>query len=166
MASVVMASTSTSGSSFTAGLTELNYFWATKTKIQDFLDQDSPIKIGTATNQITEANARRVENAVVRNIVSYLKGSYTDISTSYYADVLSDIASKLTAAELGVGRYTASMGISDPQDWTNRYKNEAWTSIIDLFLNQTLTGLTVSGDPYWKRVWKCRRRERAVVINA
>lgn len=166
MASISMVSTPTLESSLTGDITVLQYLWCSTERIQDYLDQESPIAIGSATNEISENNARRIENSVVREIVSYLSSSYSDITESYFNHLLRDLACKLTAAMLGVSRYSASMAISDPQDWTNRYKNEVWTQLKDLFINQTLPNLTVRDLPYWKLVWMSRRRERTVMINA
>lgn len=139
------------------------YIWCNTISVQTYLDTESTIALG---DNYDLASAKRLENDVVYEIIEYLSSVYT-ISISSVANILTAVASKLTAARIAMGRMDASIGM-DPANWTIRLSNEAWATLIRIFVNQTLSGsnITTLSVPLWKRLMLAKSRERSVVPNA
>lgn len=136
------------------------YLWCTTAQIQLYLDDKSPIKIGTSYD---EADAQLMENAVVRQIIGYLVSVY-EITTASDEDELKDIAAKLTAANIGLARSGSTIGM-EVADWTERRMNEGWSDLQRIFINQSLQNVTAKSVPFWKRLMMAKSRERAIVPN-
>ena len=78
------------------------YLWTTTAEIQAYLDAESVISIGSgADDTYTEADAMRLENAIVREVVSYLTPFY-EITTLSVNTLLAGIVAKMTAAQIGL----------------------------------------------------------------
>lgn len=140
------------------------YIWCTEADIQLFLDAESIIDIGdTSSDTYAAADAIKMENTVVHDIVRYLSGSLV-LSIYTPAQVLVSAAAMLTAARIGRGRMGASMG-SDLAEWTDRYANQVWAKLQSIYVDQTLDNATARVVPLWKRLIMSKMRERSVVPN-
>lgn len=149
-----------------SGLTA--YIWCTRQDIQAYLDDESTITIGSANDSNTnfdESTAKRLENHLVLDVVEYLSAVY-NIDTASSADVLIALVARLTAAQIGFGRFAASIG-NEPSHWTIRLENKVWAALQRIFINQTLegTGISKKNVPMWQRIIMAKTRERSIVPN-
>jgi hypothetical protein len=141
-------------------LTKTEYIWTTKADIQRYLNDESVIQIGDGTGDTyPEVDAQGMENAVVREVVTYLSSVY-EIDEDSNIPLLKDIAAMWTAARIGIAFSSAIS--NDPTSWAYRYENEVWASLQQRFVNQDIADLTKVTKPLWQRLMFGKRRERAV----
>ena len=135
------------------------FIWCETDDIQAYLDMESTIVLG---NTFDLATAKKLENHQAYEVIAYLSTVFT-ISTTAVADLLVVIVSKLTAAQIGMGR---SIGDELPE-WTERLKNEAWASLQRAFITQTLPGsnITAKSVPFSERLLMGKARERTIIPN-
>ncbi|MHC4395616.1 MAG: hypothetical protein ACYS1A_08165 [Planctomycetota bacterium] len=116
------------------------------------------------TGNFDEADAIRLENNIVNEIITYLSTVFI-LPLPYATEpTLITNAAKLTAAEIGFSRMAASIG-NEPSEWTNRLKNEGWSSLQKIFINQNLPTGTPKSVPFWQRLIMSKTREKAVVAD-
>ena len=140
------------------------FLWCTTDSIQAYLDNESTIRLG---NNYSLATAKILENHQVYEVVSYLSSVY-EIDDQAGCDILTVVVSKLTAAQIGIGRMAASMGMN-LAEWAERLKNEAWSTLQRIFVSQSLPddGYTTPKDvPFPRRIFLSKMRERTVVPDA
>lgn len=142
-------------------LTKTGYIWTTKDDIQRYLNNESVIQIGDGTTDTyPEVDAQNMENAVIREIVTYLSSVY-EIDEDSNIPLLKDIVAMWTAARIGIAFSSAIS--NDPTSWAYRYENEVWASLQQRFINQDISDLTKVTSPLWQRLVYAKRRERTVV---
>lgn len=143
------------------------YTWCTREDIQTYLDEESTITIGSAGSDATfdEVTAKRLENDVVTEIVTYLSAVF-NLSAASESDILVANAAKLTAAQIGMGRQASSIGV-EVAHWTIRLENKTWASLQRIFISQSLSGtaITAKNVPLWQRLLMAKTRERSIVPN-
>ena len=165
MAAIVLTATVGVSSLVSGEADNLGYLWCKRIDIQKYLDQESVILIGDPNDNefnFDEADAMRMENDSVAEIVDYLSGSYT-ISTTDILPVLVKDAAKMTAASIGLARQASSQGV-EVAGWTVRLDSQAWSSLKRKFINQTLN-LTATSLSIQSRLIMSKLRERAVAIS-
>jgi len=141
-------------------LTKTGYIWTTKKDIQRYLNDESVIQIGDGSGDTyPEVDAQGMENAVVREIVTYLSSVY-EIDEDSNVPLFKDIVAMWTAARIGIAFSSAIS--NDPASWAYRYENAIWASLQQRFINQDIAGLTKVTIPLWKRLIYGKRRERAI----
>lgn len=138
------------------------FLWCTTANIQAYLDTESTIVLG---DNYELSTAKILENDVVQEIVNYLLTVYI-ITTSTDSAILKVVAAKLTAAQIAMGRMAASMG-ADLAEFTERLKNEAWSTLQRIFISQSLPAaeVTPKSVAFPLRIYLSKMRERAVVPN-
>jgi len=142
---------------------EYTYLWCTTAEIQAFLDAESVITIGNETGTYSEDDAMILENGIVYEIVSYLSPFFV-ISVTTVNPLLAAIAAKLTAAQIGLARFGASMG-NEPANWTYRLKNEAWAALQRIAIQQSLPNLAPKTLPLEQRLLLSKTRERTLIAQ-
>lgn len=165
MAAIVLTTTVGITSVVSADAENLGYLWCTRIGIQIYLDQESVILIGDPNDNefnFDEADAMRMENDSVREIIDYLSGSYT-IAVTDILPVLVKDAAKMTAASIGLARQASSQGM-EIAGWTVRLDGQAWSSLKRKFINQTLS-LTAVSLSITDRLIMSKLRERQVVVS-
>lgn len=165
MATIVLTTTVDIVSVVSANADVLGYLWCKRVEIQTWLDNESVIFIGDPNDNefnFDESNAMRMENASVREIVDYLKGSY-EITTEDDLPVIVKDAAKMTAASIGLARQASSQGM-EVAGWTVRLTSEVWSSLKRKFINQTLN-LAKKEVSIQDRLIMAKLRERVVTIS-
>ena len=165
MAAIVLTTTVGITSVVSADAENLGYLWCKRIDIQIYLDQESVILIGDPNDNefnFDEADAMRMENDSVREIIDYLSGSYT-IAVTDILPVLVKDAAKMTAASIGLARQASSQGM-EIAGWTVRLDGQAWSSLKRKFINQTLS-LTAVSLSITDRLIMSKLRERQVVVS-
>jgi hypothetical protein len=141
----------------------LEYFWCRTVDIQKYLDRESTIQIGTGTGYFELADAYRLENDVVADIIEYLSPAFI-ITTEVRIRYLKTQASKLTAAAIATSRFAGTMS-GDIADFVKRLRNEAWSALMRSFISGTITGITPKTLSYKERLILYKNREQAVLPN-
>jgi hypothetical protein len=165
MATIVLSTTVDIGSQLTASAEVLGYLWCKRLEIQTWLDKESVIFIGDPNDSeynFDEADAMRMENANVEEIVDYLSAVY-EITTEDDLPVLVKDAAKMTAASIGLARQASSQGM-EVAGWTIRLDSQAWSSLKRKFVNQSLD-LVKKDVPLHDRLIMSKLRERQVTVN-
>jgi len=140
------------------------FLWASRKAIQRFLDQESVIIIGNVISDSTnydEEDAEEMENGVARMIVNYLSYSL-EITISTESEELKEITAMMTAARIGLARMGSSMG-NVPAAWTVRLQNDGWARLQQIFISQTLTGVTAKAAPLANRLIMAKTRQRSLI---
>jgi hypothetical protein len=125
MAAVEMQATIAITTSITVRLTVSEYLWTTKADIQRYLNNESVIQIGDSGDTYPEVDAMSMENAIVREVVTFLSSVY-EIDEDSNIPLLKDIVAMWTAARIGIAFSSAIS--NDPTSWAYRYENEVWAS--------------------------------------
>jgi hypothetical protein len=159
MAAVEMQASIVITTSITVRLTITEYLWTTKADIQRYLNNESVIQIGDSSDTYPEVDAMSMENAIVREVVTFLSSVY-EIDEDSNVPLLKDIVAMWTAARIGIAFSSAIS--NDPTSWAYRYENEVWASLQQRFVNQDISDLTKVTKPLWQRLMFGKRRERAV----
>lgn len=164
MATVNIAGTATLQTSVSATLYRPEYLWCMRRSIQRFLDQESVISIGAImsdTVNYDEEDAEEMENGVVRMIINYLSFSL-EISIDTENEELKEIAAMMTAGRIGLARMGSSMG-NQPAAWTVRLANDGWARLQQMFISQTLLGVTAKDVSLALRLINAKTRQRTMV---
>lgn len=158
MGVVSITSTIPITTTITADLYKLQYLWCNQAIIQAWLDEKSVLRIGDGTgHNFSVAQAQRIENAVVKDIVAYYLPMY-EITVADKIDFLIEDVSKLVAAEIAFSRFAASIG-NQPSEWTASYRNDAWAKFYQYAIADTLRYYVTSREiPLWKRMIIAKRR--------
>lgn len=165
MAAIVLTTTVGISSLVSGDADVLGYLWCKRMDIQKYLDKESTILIGDPNDNefnFDEADAMRMENDSVLEVVDYLTVSY-EITLEDDLPVLVKDAAKMTAASIGLARQASSQGM-EVAGWTVRLDNQAWSSLKRKFINQTLN-LAKKDVAIQDRLIMSKLRERAVAIS-
>ena len=119
------------------------YQWTNKETIQKYLDLDGTIVIGEEGGEekgnFSEDTSEIFENDSVYEIETMLSAAWEIPLPTDNTD-LSRIAAKLTASKIGTSRVGSSIG--KIPDWTDRYKNEVFSQIIRMLVNNNTVNIS------------------------
>ncbi len=139
------------------------FLWCSVKSIQRYLGQVSQIIIGQGADEYSydEEDAEEMENDAVNTIVNYLSMS-VEVTTSTDVRELKGLAAKLTAAMIGMATMGAGMGNSAAA-WTVQYENAVWGRLMQIFLSQSLPGVTAKSISKVDRLLYYKSRQRSEI---
>lgn len=164
MAVVNIASVMAVEISVSCSLYRPSFIWCSRVSIQTYLDQASLIKIGLVLNDdnnYDEEDAVRMENGAVNLMVNYLSYSL-EITASSDNEELKDLAAMMTAARIGLARFGASMG-GEPAAWTANLQNDVWGRLQQIFISQSIAGITAKSVSLTNRLIMAKNRLRTLL---